>query len=155
VNSDRTIRGAIRKALSFMQLEAKVKNMAFVDSVIHAQTEIEPHSLNVVIEFIVKLKDAAFTTLYLGGKDGQMTMEFVHGLGYYVSAFGTGEIEEWLACDESLTREEVSANLSGQVNDVPRNILVSEKIALDVAAVFYRDGSRSSTQCWIRSLDLM
>jgi hypothetical protein len=127
----------------------------FVDSVILGQTKIDPHSLSVVKQSIIELKYSLFTTLFLRGQNGQMMMEFVEGMGYYISAFGKGELEEWLACDENLPPEQVSVNLSGEMSDVPRNILVPEETALDVAAPFYQDGSRSSRHCWVRSLDLI
>ena len=129
--------------------------MAFVESVVLGETGIGLHSLQCVRDFIVNLKEPPRTTLLLGGKDGQMMMEFVEGMGYYVSAFGRGEIEEWIAYDKSLPGEKVRVNLSGHLDDLPRRTLVSEENALEVAAIFYQDGSRSSKHCWMKSLDLM
>jgi hypothetical protein len=129
--------------------------MPFVDAVILGETKVEPHSWNVVQQNIVKLRSTPFTTLFLGGSDGQMTLEHVEDKGYYISAFGRGEIEEWLALDESLPEESVCVNISGHVDDVPRRVLVSEEVALDVAHEFYHDGRRSQKYRWIQSLELM
>jgi len=82
-------------------------------------------------------------------------IEFAVGMGYYVSAFGSGEVEEWIACDPSLSGDKVNVNLSGHREDMPRRTLVADEIALNVAAVFYQRGSRSSEYGWIKSIDLM
>jgi hypothetical protein len=129
--------------------------MSFVDSVVRGETKVAEHSLMIVRQLIKDLKDSPFVTIFLGGKNAQMMIEFVDAMGYYVSCFGKGENEEWLACDMKLPTERVNVTISGQSVDVPRHILVPPETALEIVATFYEDGTRSSTHCWIRSLDVM
>jgi hypothetical protein len=109
------------------------------------------HSWEMVSAKIAGLKNRNYVVLNLVGDDCELTMEYIGRLGYFIGAFGKGEIEEWLATDEGLSDEPVEVNISGAVGALPRNALVSEEVAQAVAGLFYVTGMRSSKHKWIKS----
>ncbi|GIW80333.1 MAG: hypothetical protein KatS3mg105_2140 [Gemmatales bacterium] len=129
--------------------------MCFVYEVIDNNEKVEPHSWELVKERILRLPKRNRDTLLLVGSDGQMTIAFAENEGYYISTFGSGELEEWLAVDESRPNDQIKVSLAGEETDLPKNILVSEKVAMDVAKLFYFEGKRSRSHKWMKSIDLM
>ncbi len=124
--------------------------MAFVHEVLVNDEQLVPHSWDAVRAEILCLRSRPHTTIFLGGRNGQMMMEFVEDKGYYISSFGEGELEEWLAVDSNLSGDWIEVDISGHVDDVPRRVLVSEAIALDVAKEFYGSGKRTQGQSWVK-----
>src|SRR5262249_10793424 len=124
--------------------------MAFIQEVLANDRRLASHSWDAVRSEIIHLKSLPHSTLFLGGPKGQMMMEFVEDKGFYVSAFGQGELEEWLAVDERLPYDWIKVDISGHVDDVPRRILVPEDIALEIAREFYFSGKRASGRSWIK-----
>jgi hypothetical protein len=129
--------------------------MEFVREVLANDRRLTSHSWEVVRSEMVRLKNLPHSTLFLGGPKGQMIIEFVEDKGFYIRAFGQGELEEWLAVDEQLPADWIKVDISGHVDDMPRRVLVSEDIALDLAKEFYFSGKRASGRLWVRSIDLM
>jgi hypothetical protein len=128
--------------------------MAFVRQVIAGDETVSPHSWDIVKQLIIDLKAHPYATVFLEGPDGQITMEYVEDKGYVISAFGKGEFYEWLSTDEQLPGESVSVDIANHITEVPRNVLVSDKIALEVVKHFYSTGLRSPDHTWKKSIDL-
>lgn len=129
--------------------------MVYVTAVFVNDNPVVPHSWETVNSELLRLKHFPHRTIFLGGPEGQMIIEFVGELGFYVSAFGQRELEEWLALDEAHPSDWIYVDISGHFDKVPRNVLVSEEIVMDAANEFYFSGKRKSERSWVRSIDLM
>jgi hypothetical protein len=130
--------------------------MSFVRRINAAGEIFDNPSWGIVEAKLLGLKNTPRSTLSLYGEaNGQMMLEFVKGEGYFVSAFGRDEKEEWLAVDESRPSDMVLVDISGNIDNVPNNILVSDQIALTVVKQFYLHGVRSAGQAWTKSRDVM
>jgi len=127
--------------------------MSVVSEVREDNSDLEAHSRDVVREKIAGLKLRPYGVLYLGGVDCQMTMEYIQHLGYFVSASGNGEPEEWLAVDETLPTDLIDVDISGQQERLPRKLLVPDETVFGVAEFFYSTGDRSRNYSWMKSVD--
>ena len=130
--------------------------MSFVYRINAAGEKLDDPSWEIVEAKLLGLKNWPHSTLSLyGDASAQMMLEFVNGEGYFISAFGRDEAEEWLAVDHSKPSGMVLVDISGNVDDVPNNILVSDQIAISVVKDFYLYGVRSTDQAWTKSVDIM
>ena len=129
--------------------------MCFVKRLMIAGEIFDHPTWEIVESRFLCLKDLIHRTLSLyGDANAQMMVEFVKGEGYFVSVFGKDEIEEWLAVDQSRPSEMILVDISGNLDDVPKNILVSDRIALSVVKHFFLHGVRSADYAWIKSIEL-
>ena len=129
--------------------------MAFVSKMDAAKSLSHP-DWDSVKNALLELKNVRYSTVALYGKEaGQMMIEYAECQGYFISAFGEGEIEEWVVFDESKPTETVSVDISGNVDELPKCVLVSDMVAMEVTRAFYVDGVRDPNHKWKKSIDLL
>ena len=129
--------------------------MAFIRK-IDSDGIIDEPSWGIVERELNALKGRLHATLsLLGDENAQMTLEFVNDKGFFVSAFGKAEVEESILIDEAESCDNILVDISGNIDEVPRCVLVSDDIALDAVKEFFLHGVRSARQQWKRSIDLL
>jgi hypothetical protein len=117
--------------------------------------KVPAHDWDMVREKITALKSHPNVSIFLGGPGGQLIIEHVKDYGYYVSVFGKGEIQEWLAIDPKQPHEWITVKMAGHESEVPRQVLVSDDIAFAVAERFYEQGDRHGQYQWTTTRSLM
>lgn len=130
--------------------------MSFVQRVDAAGEVLNDRSWELVEEKIREIKAKPHSTISLyGPRNAQMMLEYVAPHGYFISTFDENGTEEWVPVDDDASSDMISVDISDNVDEVPKNILINEKDALSIAKEFYLYGTRRTHHSWKKSIDLL